>query len=204
MTHAPPPADMQLQRSSRSPEETCALIGEWLAGEVGAPRVEIEVVGGVDANGMSSDTLVLDARWEEGGAARGGRFVTRAAPAAGDVPVFPAYALHHQRDVIRTVGEITDVPVPSVPYSEMTGTAVVAPFFWMEPVDGVVPPDVLPYTFGDNWFADAPPEQQRRLQDATVEVVARLHQIPEPTQTFGFLADGLAGRPGSAEQHLDR
>ena len=53
------------------------------------------------------------------------------------------------------------------------------PFFLMDHVDGIVPPDVMPYTFGDNWFADAPAEQQRELQDSTVEVIAKLHSIPE-------------------------
>ena len=63
------------------------------------------------------------------------------------------------------------------------------PFFLMDHVDGIVPPDVMPYTFGDNWFADAPAEQQRDLQDATVEVLAKLHSIPNADKTFGFLAE---------------
>ena len=37
----------------------------------------------------------------------------------------------------------------------------------------------MPYTFGGNWFADAPAERQRELQDATVEVLAKLHSIPD-------------------------
>ena len=36
----------------------------------------------------------------------------------------------------------------------------------MDYVDGIVPPDVMPYTFGGNWFSDAPAEQQRELQDS--------------------------------------
>ena len=48
----------------------------------------------------------------------------------------------------------------------------------------------MPYTFGNNWFADAPAERQRELQDSTVEVIAKLHSIPDPETTFGFLADG--------------
>ena len=47
----------------------------------------------------------------------------------------------------------------------------------------------MPYTFGGNWFADAPAEQQRELQDATVEVLAKLHSIPDAEQTFGFLSE---------------
>jgi aminoglycoside phosphotransferase (APT) family kinase protein len=60
----------------------------------------------------------------------------------------------------------------------------------MDYVDGVVPPDVMPYTFGGNWFADAPAERQRELQDATVGVLAQLHSIPNAQSTFGFLSQG--------------
>ena len=90
------------------------------------------------------------------------------APTAEDVQVFPTYRLDHQFDVIRKVGELTDVPVPRVRWLEATGEVLGTPFFLMDYVDGVVPPDVMPYTFGGNWFADAPAERQRELQDATV------------------------------------
>ena len=90
------------------------------------------------------------------------------APTAEDVQVFPTYRLDHQFDVIRMVGEITDVPVPRVRWLESTGEVLGTPFFLMDYVDGEVPPDVMPYTFGGNWFADAPAERQRELQDATV------------------------------------
>lgn len=52
---------------------------------------------------------------------------------------------------------------------------------------------MLPYTFGNNWFADASKPQQRRLQEATVEVVAQLHSIPDPGQRFGFLVSNATG-----------
>jgi aminoglycoside phosphotransferase (APT) family kinase protein len=63
----------------------------------------------------------------------------------------------------------------------------------MDYVDGVVPPDVMPYTFGNNWFADAPTERQRELQDSTVEVLTKLHSIPNAEKTFAFLAEGQSG-----------
>ena len=98
--------------------------------------------------------------------------MARVAPTAEDVQVFPTYRLDHQFDVIRKVGELTDVPVPRVRWLEPTGEVLGTPFFLMDYVDGEVPPDVMPYTFGGNWFADAPAERQRELQDATVGVLA--------------------------------
>ncbi|MBV8236713.1 MAG: phosphotransferase family protein, partial [Acidimicrobiia bacterium] len=69
----------------------------------------------------------------------------------------------------------------------------------MERVDGTVPPDVMPYTFGDNWLFDATPEQQRSLQDSTVEVLANLHGIESAEERFAFLAQD---DPGAT--HLER
>jgi aminoglycoside phosphotransferase (APT) family kinase protein len=64
-----------------------------------------------------------------------------------------------------------------------------------------VPPDVMPYTFGNNWFADAPAERQRELQDATVGVLAELHSIPNAEKTFGFLLDRGAWQDGDTALH---
>jgi aminoglycoside phosphotransferase (APT) family kinase protein len=60
-------------------------------------------------------------------------------------------------------------------------------------IDGVVPPDVMPYTFGDNWLFDADPADQTKLQDATISVLARLHAIPEPETHFSHLIGNHAG-----------
>jgi aminoglycoside phosphotransferase (APT) family kinase protein len=59
----------------------------------------------------------------------------------------------------------------------------------------------MPYTFGNNWFADSPAERQRELQDSTVEVIAKLHSIPEPEKTFGFLDDG--SEPNALRRNLN-
>ena len=192
----------RVQRSSRDIATVPTLISGWLSGVLpdGAePTVTAE--SGVDATGMSSETLILNAQWTEQGRPTGQRLVARVAPTAQDVPVFPSYRLDHQFDVIRLVGELSDVPVPRVRWIEPTGEVLGAPFFLMDHVDGVVPPDMMPYTFGDNWFHDASPQDQRRLQDATVEVIAKLHTIAEPESKFGFLLDGAGGR-SALDQHF--
>lgn len=161
---------------------------------------EVTVESGVDANGMSSETIILTARWTQDGKLTEQRFVTRIAPTAQDVPVFPSYRLDHQFDVIRLVAELTDVPVPRVRWLEPTGGVLGAPFFLMDYVEGIVPPDVMPYTFGGNWFYDAAPQSQRRLQDSTIEVLAKLHAIPDAKSTFGFLARD--GSENALERHF--
>lgn len=177
-----------MQRTSRDAATVPALVEGWLATLLpdGADP-EVVLHAGIDANGMSSETLVLDATWTEQGTRTTHPYVARVAPSPHDFPVFPSYALQDQYDAMRLVGELTDVPVPTVGFMEPTGEVLGTPFFLMDRVDGVIPQDVLPYNFGDNWLHDAALPDQRRLQDASVEVIARLHAIPDAQQRFAFL-----------------
>ena len=204
MTQAPPPADMKLQVSSRDASTVPGVLADWLATllPAGADPVVV-LLSGVDANGMSSETLLFDATWTEGGRQRVGRYVARVAPTEADFPVFPSYDLQHQYDAMRLVGELSAVPVPAVSRMEPTGTVLGSPFFLMERIEGVVPQDVLPYTFGDNWLFDATPHEQRRLQDASVQTLAALHAIPDAVTTFAFLDPALPGATLLA-RHLAR
>jgi aminoglycoside phosphotransferase (APT) family kinase protein len=194
VTQAPPPEDMKLQRSSRDARDVPDRMAAWL-GTVLPPGADPLVVvhGGLDANGMSSETLILDVTWSDRGQQELGRYVARVAPSVEDVPVFPTYALQAQYDTIRIVGERSGVPVPRVRWMEPTGEVLGTPFFLMDRVDGVVPQDVLPYNFGDNWLFDATAEQQRALQDRTVDVLAKLHAIPNAQETFAFLGPQYPG-----------
>ncbi|MGH3580233.1 MAG: phosphotransferase family protein [Mycobacterium sp.] len=187
MSNEPAVEDVsRLQHSSRDVSTVPAAIAQWLATQRpgnGTPTVTVE--SGVDANGMSSETILLTVDWD--GTEQ--RLVARVAPTDADVPVFSSYRLDHQFELMRQVGELTDVPVPRVRWIDTTGDVLGTPFFLMDRVDGIVPPDVMPYTFGDNWFADAPEHRQRELQDSTVEVLAKLHSIPDAAQRFAFLSE---------------
>jgi aminoglycoside phosphotransferase (APT) family kinase protein len=186
-----------MKRSSREATNIPNALADWLATELpeGAePTVTLH--SGIDTNGMSSETLVLDATWTEEGQRRDGEFVARVAPVAEDVPVFPSYRLQDQFDAMRLAAKYSDVPVPAVRWMEPTGAVLGAPFFLMDRVDGLVPPDVMPYNFGDNWLFDASAEQQRRLQDNTVEAIAGLHGIADSASMFKFLeADATGDSP---------
>ncbi len=183
----------RLQRSGRDTAAIPALLSQWLAAELGtAPEITVE--SGVDSNGMSSETIILTGRWTQDGEPVEQKWVARVAPTEQDVPVFSSYRMDRQFELLRLVGELTDVPVPAVRWIEPTGRVLGSPFFLMDHVEGLVPPDVMPYTFGGNWFADASAQQRRELQDATVGVLAELHSIPDAAGRFGFLTE--AGQPG--------
>ena len=188
VTPAPPTGDLKMQRSSRDSASVPKLLADWLASLLPAgaePKVVLH--SGIEANGMSSETLVVDATWTESGSRDTHEYVARVAPAAQDVPIFETYALEDQCEAMRLVAESSDVPVPRVSFLEPTGSVLGTPFFLMDRIAGVIPQDVLPYNFGDNWLYDAVPADQRRLQDATVATIAALHAIPEAATTFAFL-----------------
>ncbi|WP_199253687.1 phosphotransferase family protein [Mycolicibacterium mengxianglii] len=190
----------RLQRSSRDVTTLPTVLAQWMSTLLPDGTVpDITVESGIDTNGMSSETIVLTGRWEQDGAQVEQRWVARVAPTQDDVPVFSSYRLDHQFEVMRLAGELTDIPVPTVRWLESTGSVLGTPFFLMDHVDGAVPPDVMPYTFGGNWFFDATPEQQRQLQDTTVEVLAKLHSIPHGAKTFSFLSE--IDPPGDTALH---
>lgn len=189
-----PTSDMKLQRTSRDPASVPPLLEAWLTGELpeGAdPKVTIH--SGIDSNGMSSETLVFDAEWSEDGETKRGEYVARVAPRDDEFPVFMDYALRDQFEVMRIVGERTEVPVPNVGLFEESGEVLGTPFFLMDRIDGIVPPDVPPYNWGTapdmdgNWITDASDEERERLQRSTVAAIVGLHAIPDAEQVFGFL-----------------
>jgi aminoglycoside phosphotransferase (APT) family kinase protein len=162
----------------------------WLAGKVARAAISELVVP--ESNGMSSETLLFDASWEEAGSAGGPvktriqRCAARLSPDPAAAPVFPVYDLERQFRVMRLVAERSAVPVPRTLWFEPDPTAIGAPFFVMERVDGVVPPDIMPYPFG-SWLSEASRADQERLQDAAVRVLAELHGADVTPEDTAFL-----------------
>jgi aminoglycoside phosphotransferase (APT) family kinase protein len=178
----------ELQRSSRDADVLREQLRSWLAGQLPtAASPQVTELSATSATGLSSDTILLTAEWDDGAGVQRHELVARIAPDAVDVPVFPAYDLDRQFRAIADVGRLSSVPVPELFWSEADHRHVGAPFFVMGRVDGVVPPDLMPYTFGDNWLYDAPRSSRDALQSATVEVLANLHGIEYPQSTFAYL-----------------
>lgn len=174
----------RVKLSSRDVDTLPDILSQWLAMQTGtAPAVIVNA--GVDANGLSSETIILTIAWPDGSPQK---FVMRVAPAEQDIPMLPVYRLDHQFKLLKLITQKTDIPIPELRWLEPTGELIGTPFFLMDYVDGAVPPDVLPYTFGNNWFAEAPAGRRRELQDATVEVIAKVHSVPAASTEFAFLS----------------
>jgi aminoglycoside phosphotransferase (APT) family kinase protein len=167
--------------STRDRDDLRRRLVAWLATKVDNPEVDDLVAP--DTTGMSSETLLFTARWREGGDCIAQPCATRLAPSADALPVFPVYDLERQYRIMTLVGERTDVPVPRTLWYEDDPAALGTPFFVMERIDGIVPPDIMPYTFG-SWLLDAAPEDQARLQAASVALIAGVHTVDPDEAAF--------------------
>jgi aminoglycoside phosphotransferase (APT) family kinase protein len=189
-----PPGAARPEASRRDPDQTRGALQVWLAAtlpEGSDPQVDSLVVP--ESNGMSSETVLFDASWVVDGEREHHELVARIAPEPSSVPVFETYDLDAQFKVMAKVRELSDVPVPEVHWLEEDEAAIGAPFFIMSRAYGVVPPDVMPYNFGDSWVYDATPEDQQRLEATTVDALVALHGIDDPEEHFAFLASSAEG-----------
>ncbi|MGI5328778.1 phosphotransferase family protein [Actinomadura nitritigenes] len=191
MSEVDKPQEIRFTTSSRQPDQVRADLQTWLTGRLGAAAAP--VITGLttpERNGLSSETVLFDAEWTESGVRAEHRLVARLAPPGDSFPVFPSYDLTGQFETMRLVGELSSVPVPGVLWNEPDPAALGTPFFVMRRVDGQVPPDLMPYTFGDSWLMAGDTEQRRRASDSTVRALAGLHRIADPRSVFAFLDRG--------------
>jgi len=150
------------------------------------PGADVSSLVVPESNGMSSETLLFDVAFEEGGTRRSLGCAARLSPDPAAAPVFPVYDLDRQFRVMRLVAERSEVPVPATLWYEPDEGPLGAQFFVMERVDGEVPPDVMPYPFG-SWLSEASTSEQRRLQDSSVRVLAEIHNMDVSPSEISFL-----------------
>lgn len=179
-------------KSTRNLSVLPKILEGWLASRLpGSSRPRVTGLSAPSSSGMSTETVLFEAEWEEGGKTKQESLVARIPPDPADMPIFPVYDMPRQFRVMSTVRAVTDVPVPEPLWIEEDPTVVGQPFMVMRKVTGEVPADNPLYVFGDNWLFDSTDEEQRRLQEATTGILARLHAAP--VDGFLFLQEGVAG-----------
>ncbi|MET9546393.1 phosphotransferase family protein [Streptomyces sp. NPDC006627] len=190
MASAPRP-----RTTTRDPEELARRLTAWLDTRLpGAKAVDVSVP---ESNGMSSETLLFTVEHPEP-PLRGCALRLAADPAA--YTIFPVYDMPRQYRTMRLLTERTDLPVPRVLWLEEDPGPLGAPFFVMERVEGRVPPDVMPYTYEGNWLHAATDAERAHLEEASVAVVARLHD-QVPADEAAFLA--LPGEGSPLRRHVE-
>ncbi|MFD7444916.1 phosphotransferase family protein [Streptomyces sp. NPDC059909] len=201
--------------TTRDPQSLALRLTAWLDARL--PGAKVANIRVPESNGMSSETLLFDIDHPEP-PLRACALRLAADPDA--YTIFPVYDLRAQYEIMRGVARHTDVPVPRVLWLEEDPVPLGAPFFVMERVDGRVPPDVMPYTYEGNWLHAATDAERADLEEATVSLIARLHdQYPvAATATegsalrrhvdvqrdyYGWVVDGLPRSP-LIERAFDR
>jgi aminoglycoside phosphotransferase (APT) family kinase protein len=171
----------------------------WLSSRIeGASNVEVTDLRAPGETGHSSETMLFDANWTDEGGSRSSSLVLRTRP-TGHV-VFPIYDLALQYDVMERIGAAApDLPMPPLRWMEPSTEPLGREFFVMERVDGLVPPDNLPYTM-NGWLLDSTPEQQRRLQTSSIDVLADIHAIDWRSAGLGILDEPRYGATGLDQQ----
>lgn len=190
------------KRSERDLDLTAVALQRWLVGKLGAAAQP--VVAGISApsaNGMSSESLMLDATWTDGDTRGTHQLVARVAPAASAVPVFPSYHLDQQYALLEKVAD-AGVPVPPTRWLELDESVIGSPFFVMDRVAGRVPPDVMPYNFG-SWVSEGTDDQRDTMMRSTLSTLAAIHAIPDPAASLSFLGPPGRSARDALAAHLD-
>ncbi|MFQ5514815.1 MAG: phosphotransferase family protein [Myxococcota bacterium] len=146
----------------------------WLSQRIAVSDLELSELEAPSHGGLSHETRLFRARWDDGLERRVRDLVLRLAPAG--LPLFPRYDLEAQFRLQQILGERTELPVPRVLWLETDPTVLGRAFYVMERVPGRVASDVPPYLLG-GWLHDATPAQQRRAQESLVDALARLHRL---------------------------
>ena len=178
----------RITTSTRDPGRMREQFQVWLRATLPeGDDAEVVELTSPESNGMSSETLLVTARWTEDGHTVERELVARVEPPATDYPVFTTYDLDMQFRVMRLVATHTDVPIPETHWYEPDPAVLGGSFFVMDRVDGLVPPDVLPYTFGDNWVFDGSEQARRTIQDSAVRAMAGIHSVTPRDHDLSFL-----------------
>ena len=194
------PEEPELKRSSRDSNLLREKLNNWLRTVLPeGSNPEVSDLRSTSTTGMSSESILFEAQWSTDGNTAVHKLVARIAPSQSDVPVFPEYNLTNQFNSMRNVADASSVPVPEALWLEEDPGSIGSAFFVMRQVVGDVPPDVMPYNFGDSWLFSANASQQQKLQDSTIGILGSLHSIQDATERFAFLEYGDDG-----EDHLTR
>ena len=181
----------------RNVEETGGLLARWLARVLpAATGIEVRSLGGPEDTGFSSDTLLYDFVWRENGELHEEPVVVRLEPSG--FRIFPDYDISLQyrcMEKLRGIG----VPTPRMYWLEESPEPLGAPFYVMERLEGVIPPDRPPYHM-DGWMTQASPQTRRAIWNSGLEAMAKVHTADWESLGFDFLDRPELGARGLDQQ----
>ena len=176
----------------------------WLKARLGdVDDLQLSEFKAPGSSGFSNATLFATLGYCQGGQPVTRRIVIRVAPdSSASYPIFSSYDIPQQFDVMKTLGEHSDVPVPQMLWKEYDTSIFGEVFYVMGHTEGQVPSDNPPYTT-KGFVKDASPAQREALWWSGLEAMARLHRLDWRKAGLGFLAWPEDGR-SAIDHHLAR
>jgi aminoglycoside phosphotransferase (APT) family kinase protein len=167
-------------------------LAEWLPAHLGeATDLRIENIKIPTLGGFSATTVLFDAAWQQDGAEQRRGFVARVTPREPEHGLFIKYDLHREAALMRAFGERGIVPAPKVVAVEDDPSILGASFLLTEFQPGRIPQDNPSYV-AEGWVHDLSPDDQGRVFDAGLRIIAALHNADHTTLDVPGLAEELA------------
>ncbi len=187
-------SDQIVAPNIRNLGELAGTLALWLTGQMPhASAIRIDNLDYPRGAGMSHETILFDAHWQEQGSERSQGMVVRIKPQS--FTVFPDNLFEEQYALMKLLHAGNHVRVAKVLWLEPDATILGNPFFVMEKMRGRVPVSYPPYA-KSGWLAEATPVQRRKLWDGAVRQLAVLQLVPVSQARFlegpAHARDGLA------------
>lgn len=183
----------------RDLEKARDILASWLAPRLpGATDVDVGPISGPSFTGFSNETLLFDASWTEDGARRTEALVVRVKPTQHTV--FLEQDFEEQYQVLRALGDATEILVPQVKWYEEDESHLGAPFFVMGKIDGRPPQDSPPYTLEGWLLEESSPAERRVLVESGLDALAAIHAVDWRGLGLDLLDKPQYGRTGFEQQ----
>lgn len=176
--------------ASREGIDTRAGLEAWLA-RTGTENTQVALRPGPQTTGYSHETIIFDVTRDD----TTQTLVARVEP-LGEHNVFPDPDLAVEFRLLTELAN-TDVQLPKLAGYESDPSFLGAPFYVMEHLEGLVPPDSPPYCMG-GWLHDSTPEDRAAVWWSGLEAMTRVHLVN--CQGLEFINSGRPlGFPGELE-----
>ena len=165
-----------------------STLAQWLAARMPEARdIRVDNLSYPLGAGMSHETILFDASWHEGAAARGQGMVVRIKPMRDTV--YPDDLFVPQYRLIQLMHEQGQVRVAKPLRFEEDPAILGAPFFVMEKVAGRVAVSYPPYS-REGWMVETSPADRRRIWEDAVRQLAAIQLVPVSAAPFLELPGG--------------
>ena len=189
-------SDQIVAPNIRDLDELAGTLSTWLARQLPqASAIRIDNLDYPRGAGMSHETILFDAHWQEHATARSQGMVVRIKPK--DFTVYPDNLFEEQYQLMQLLHQGNHVRVAKVLWLEQDASILGNPFFVMEKMRGRVPVSYPPYA-KSGWMTEATPDQRRKLWQGAVRQLAALQLVP--VSEARFLEGPAHAREGLAQE----